>query len=248
MSIGLVLVIVIGGVLLIAVPIVWFLVWNRRGYDRTQADVMARLEHEAGRRGWRYELRNDAYCHFYNDADLRMRSSVVDQLFSPRDPFDLPPKAVEAHQIVSGVHRGHPFLAALFKVRYSGPGGQELAVWVRTPSAGPPLQALKRVRLESRVNQAIGRGDLRVGDRAFDDLYEVSTGDLDFAHAVLVPEVTRFLTTDPRQFWGFTVIGGNLDVVDRVVEHRDPARLVAALDLRCDLLELIPREAWGKGG
>lgn len=70
------------------------------------------------------------------------------------------------------------------------------------------------------------------------------TGDDRSARAVLVPPVTHFLKTDPRPFRGFTVIGANLDFFDGVTDHRGPGKLVAALDLQCDLLELISRSAW----
>ncbi|MFI5609285.1 hypothetical protein [Amycolatopsis sp. NPDC051903] len=245
MSVALILVIVIGGTALIAAAVGWFLVRNKRNVERAEAGVLARLRQEAQRRGWRYEERNDSYCRFYNEGDLRIRRSIADELLSPTDPFDLPPEAVEAHEVVSGVHRGHPFLAAVFKVRHSGPSGEQLVVWVRTPGWGPALQVSPAVQFASRVNDAVGRGDLRVGDPEFDERYDVRTGDDRFARAVLVPPVTHFLKTDPRPFRGFTVIGANLDFFDRVTEHRDPATLVAALDLRCDLLELIPRPAWG---
>lgn len=70
------------------------------------------------------------------------------------------------------------------------------------------------------------------------------TGDERFARAVLATQVTNFLATDTRQFRGFTLLGANLDFFDQVSDYRDPKELIPALDLRCDLLDLIPRSVW----
>ncbi|MET7989327.1 hypothetical protein ABZU76_00305 [Amycolatopsis sp. NPDC005232] len=245
MSTALILVIVIGGTLLIAAAVTWFVVWNNRGMQRAETAVLQRLGQEAPRRGWRYEERNDSYCAYYNEGDHYLQRSFADELFSPTDPFARLPEAFEAHEIVSGTHRGRPFLGARFKVRQRGVAiHYTRAVWVRTPKLGPALQVGPAVALESRVNDSIGRGDLRVGDPEFDERYEVLTGDDRFAQAVLVPQVTHFLKTDPRQFRGFSLFGANFEVYDRLVDHRDPEKLVAALDLRCDLLDLVPRSVW----
>jgi hypothetical protein len=40
------------------------------------------------------------------------------------------------------------------------------------------------------------------------------------------------------------LLGANLDVGDPIDDHRNPAELIPALDLRCDLLDLVPRSAW----
>jgi hypothetical protein len=244
-STALILVIVIGGTLLIAAAVTWFVVWNNRGMQRAEAGVLQRLSQEAPRRGWRYEERNDSYCAFHNEGDLSMQYSFADELFSPTDVFARPPEAFEAHEIVSGTHRGRPFLSVRFKVRRRGEADHDSrVVWVRTPKLGPALQVTPAVPLASRVNGSIRRGDLKVGDPEFDERYEVHTGDDRFARAVLVPQVTHFLKTDPRRFRGFTLIGANLRVNDRLTDHRDPEELVAALDLRCDVLDLIPRSVW----
>ncbi|WIX78831.1 hypothetical protein QRX50_47150 [Amycolatopsis carbonis] len=213
--------------------------------QRAEAGVLQRLSQEAPRRGWRYEERNDSYCAYYNEGDPHLQRSFADELFSPSDPFVRPPEAFEAHEIVRGTHRGRSFLGARFKVRQRGVATYYArAVWVRTPKLGPALQVRPAVPLESRVNASIGRGDLRVGDAEFDERYEVRTGDDRFARAVLVPQVTHFLKTDPRPFRGFTLLGANLAFGDRITDHRDLDKLVAALDLRCDLLDLIPRSVW----
>ncbi|MGW4484228.1 hypothetical protein ACWEOE_10360 [Amycolatopsis sp. NPDC004368] len=245
MSVALILVIVIGGTLLIAGAVTWFVVWNSRGMKRAEAAVLQRLSQEAPRRGWRYEERNDSYCALFNEGDQSILRSFVDEMLSPSNPFARPAEAFEAHGIVSGTHRGRPFLSARFKVRQPGETTRYTrVVWVRTPKLGPALQVTPVVALESRVNDAIKRGDLKIGDPEFDERYQVLTGDERFAMAVLVPQVTHFLKADRRVFRGFSLFGANFAVFDRLVDHRDPEELVAALDLRCDLLDLVPRSVW----
>ncbi|WP_326569299.1 hypothetical protein VSH64_47485 [Amycolatopsis rhabdoformis] len=245
MSTALILVIVIGGTLLIAGAITWFAVWSYRSSKRDNAALLQRLREEASRRGWRYEERNDSYCAFYSEGDQSMLVSIADEIFSPRDIFARPPEALEAHEIVSGTHRGRPFLSARLRVRWYQSGIRDSrVVWVRAPKLGPALQVMPAVPLASRVNDKIKRGDLKVGDPEFDERYQVSTGDERFARAVLVPQVTHFLKTDPRKFRGFTLLGANLDFLDSGSDQRDPEKLVAALDLRCDLLDLVPRSVW----
>ncbi|WP_051400167.1 hypothetical protein [Haloechinothrix halophila] len=68
--------------------------------------------------------------------------------------------------------------------------------------------------------------------------------DEQFARAVLHPDLIEFLLTDPRQPRGFWLLGGHLDVLHEVGDHRDPDNLVPALDLRCDILDRIPQQVW----
>ncbi|SEP51629.1 hypothetical protein [Amycolatopsis saalfeldensis] len=245
MSLALILVIVIGGTVLIAGAVTWFVVWNNRSLKARGEQAMARLGQEAERRGWRYEERNDSYCSLFGEGDHHVRRTVVEEIADPRDPLLGRLNAYEAHQVITGTHRGWPFLAAVFKVRALDSGWNDVrAIWVRTPVAGPALQVTPAVPLASRVNAGLGQGDLRVGDPDFDDRYEVRTGDERFARAVLAPAVIEFLKTDQRQHRGFTLLGGKLDFLDRVADHRDPRELVPALDLRCDLLDRVPRSVW----
>jgi hypothetical protein len=246
MSLALILVVVCGGTLLLVLAVGWFLVWNKRSLARKQEQARARLQQEIARRGWRYEERADAYCALYNEGDGYIRATAAELLFSPRDVLDRAPEAVEAHDVLTGVHRGREFLAAAFKVRYIGTANLLRAVWVRTPAPGPALQVTQAVPLASRVNSVLAQSDLRTGDPDFDARFDVRSGDDRFARAVLAPPVTEFLKADPRQFRGFTLYGANLDFIDRVEDHLDPAALIPALDLRCDLLDRVPASVWAR--
>ncbi|QRP44383.1 hypothetical protein [Amycolatopsis sp. FDAARGOS 1241] len=118
--------IVIGGTVLIAAAVIWFLVWNRRGVERAEArgggaPAAGGAAAWLAVRGAQRLLLRLLHCGFYNEGDLRIRRSIADELFSPTDPFDLPPEAVQAHEVVSGVQRGHPFLAAVFECGTPGP-------------------------------------------------------------------------------------------------------------------------------
>lgn len=47
-----------------------------------------------------------------------------------------------------------------------------------------------------------------------------------------------------RQYKGFWQLGDQLDVLDPVSDHREPAELILALDVRCDILDLIRQRVW----
>ncbi|MFD2469637.1 hypothetical protein [Amycolatopsis silviterrae] len=245
MSVALILVIVIGGTLLMAGALIWFLVWSGRSSGRSQDQIMARLHQEAQLRGWRYEERNDAYCAQFRAEDWTMERTPMEQAMHPLPPIN-DWQAYEAHRIVTGTHRGRPFLAATFNVRSRVrlEAIEFHAVWVQAPGTGPALQISRVAELSSRVNAKIGQRDVQTGDADFDLRYEVSSGNADFARAVLSPVVTAFLKTDPRAHRGFTLIGGKLDFFDQSGDHRDPKFLLPALDLRCDLLDRIPNSVW----
>ncbi|WP_037358260.1 hypothetical protein [Amycolatopsis orientalis] len=246
MSVALILVIVIGGTLLMAGALVWFLVWNGRSYKRDQEQAMARLQQEIERRGWRYEERNDAYCAYFDEGDRYIERNAVEQVMNPLGPYLNRREIYEARQIVTGTHRGRPFLAGIFRARTSMQGETNTlrVIWVRGPGTGPALQISRVAELSSRVNAHLGQGDVQTGDPEFDLRYEVRSGNADFARAVLSPSVTAFLKSDPRTFRGFALVGGKLDFFDQVSDHRDPKFLLPALDLRCDLLDRIPHSVW----
>ena len=98
--------------------------------------------------------------------------------------------------------------------------------------------------LVSRINAAVGQGDFRIGNPAFDDRFDVNGPDERFLAYTIIPALADFLLTDQRKFRGFTLFADHLDAFDRIRDHRDPAELVPALDLRCDLLDRIPAAAW----
>lgn len=100
------------------------------------------------------------------------------------------------------------------------------------------------LRAESAVNAGLGLGDLRIGHPEFDARFQVTAQDERFARAVLTPGLVDFVLRDPRGIRGFWFRGAWFDVHDALTDHRDPAELVPALDLRCDLLDRVPRHVW----
>jgi hypothetical protein len=245
MSTGAIIAIAVGATVIFGAALVAFVLWIMRMNKRQEAGALARLAEESARRGWKFEERNDSYCAVYNEADTYIQQSLVSQVVNPADPLAGRLRAIEAHEIISGTHRGRPFLAARFKVTSPGPGSSlSRAIWVQAPGRGPALQVSPSVGVANRVDAMVGQGDLQVGDPDFDNRWAVDTGDQRFARAVLSPQVTNFLKTDTRQFRGFTLLGANLDFFDQVSDYRDPKELIPALDLRCDLLDLIPRSVW----
>jgi hypothetical protein len=243
MSAGAIIAITVGGVVLVAAAITVMMIYLRKSYNADQAGALSRLHEEIAKRGWIFEERNDSYVSVYNAQNEFTKQSLL-EVFNPLDGYHLPPKAVAAKNVITGVHRGRPFIATVFTVHYRNESSQELAIWVRTPAVRPVLTVSRELRAQSRARAAIGQRDQQFGNPDFDEQFEVSARDGWFAAAVLTPPVIQFLLTDPRPSRGFTLIGDHLDVFGPVADHRDPALLIPALDLRCDLLDLIPATVW----
>ncbi len=60
----------------------------------------------------------------------------------------------------------------------------------------------------------------------------------------MTPELVALLLSERGQFSGFMLLGDQLDVFDPIGDHCDPNQLVAALDLRCDILDRVPASVW----
>lgn len=238
MSVGAVIAIAVGGTVLVAAAIVWLVVWlNRSNREREQA-ALGGLRDELARRGWSYAERDDSV------ADLYTRQHREFALPNVLHPFADPPRASGARDVITGTHRGRPFVAAVLDTVHRGSAGPELCVWVRAPAARPSLTVRKVAKAESRVNNAIGRGDIASGNPEFDDRFEVLSEDPRFAAAVVSSELAGFLVAEQRRLRGFMFFADHLDALDQITDHRDPAQLIPALDLRCDLLDRIPTTVW----
>lgn len=235
MSATLIVVIVVGGTVVLFTPLVIFMVWNSRKVKADESAALARLQTELPARGWSYVPQDDRFTEMYN-ARHTGRSLV--------DPLTSPPRATSAHDVITGTHRGRPFIAATFQVRFRGATNPEQCVWVFTPAARPRISVEKTAALQSAVNERIGR-DQRTGDQAFDRAFEVTAEDPAFAAAVLVPELTQFLAADTRSYRGWFLETDYVNIIHPMSDHRDPAELVPALDFRCDILDRIPPHVWG---
>lgn len=154
-------------------------------------------------------------------------------------PLVQPPTARAARDVITGTHRGRPFVAAVFDTYYQGENSSERCIWGRLPAARPALSVHKVAAAQSRMNEAIGRGDVRSGNPEFDNLFDVRSEDSRQAADLLSPALVDFVLANQRKIHGFMLFGDHLDVLDPVREHRDPAELIPALDLRCDLLDRI---------
>jgi hypothetical protein len=244
MSPALIIVIVVGGLIVVAGLIVAMMVWLRKSYDSEEGAILDRLRAEAPQRGWTFEERADSYVQAFNDVE-RYR-----KLSEPVVGFASSPKALRAHDVVSGQHRGRSFVAARFHIsrppdtRQGGGWSDTFAIWVGTPTPGPTLDVRSVPRAQSVIGDSLGVGDLRIGHAEFDARYQVTAENEHFARAVLTPPLVDFMLGDGRDFRGFWIRGGQLEVLDTVSDHRDPAELVPALDLRCDILDRISPQAW----
>jgi hypothetical protein len=249
MSGALIAVIVIGGCLVVFGAIAAMMIFLGRLNKKEEEGVLKRLHEEAPKRGWKYEERNDSYISVYNaERDYHkqplVKAPTRQNPLGPLQPYHMAPKAVAAKDIITGVHRGRPFIAATFTVNYASKQEPERVIWVRTPAPRPALSLFRVARTESRVSSAIGQGDLQVGVPEFDDQFRVSEEDERFARAVLNPTVIEYLLNSPRHFQAMGMLADHIDFVDQVTDHRDPEQLIPALDLRCDVLDRIPQSVW----
>jgi hypothetical protein len=251
MSGALIAVIVIGGCLVVFGAIAGLLIVLNRMNKAADEGVLKRLHEEAPKRGWTYEEHNDSYISVYNANRDHYKQPLIQQPtrqnpLGPLQPYHMAPKAVAAKDIITGVHRGRPFIAATFTVNYASKQEPERVIWVRTPAPGPALSLFRVTGAESRASSAIGQGDLQLGVPEFDDKFRVSEQDEGFARAVLNPAVIQYLLNSPRKFQSMGLLADHIDFADRVTDHRDPEQLIPALDLRCDVLDRIPQTVWAK--
>ncbi len=241
--------IAVGGILLVAVAIVVLMVFLRRSYNSQQQGAMDRLNQELGRRGWTYEERNDSLASVFNSQNEFAKQRLISMPnkqnpLNPLNEYHLPPRADQARQIVTGTHRGRPFIAATFRVHYAGNVDWDQIIWVRTVRPGPALTVSRAARMESHVRTGLGQGDEQYGNPDFDAQFQVSAEDERFARTVLNPAVMQYLLGSPAQFRSMSLLGDHIDFGDQVPDHRDPAQLIPALDRRCDVLDQIPQSAW----
>ncbi|GGU39275.1 hypothetical protein [Lentzea flava] len=241
-----IILILVAGLLVMGGLMTWMFVWLHRSGKAEEAGIEQRQRDQFPARGWTHTSRDDRATEVFNS--LERYPKLVPVVVG----IDRSPRAVEAHDVITGQHRGRPFFAALFVINdpldTSG-GGQyglrQATVWVRTPAPRPTLDVRQVLRMESRINEGLGLGDIKVGHPEFDARYQVTCADEAFARAVLAPAVVDFLLTDPRGCRGFWIRGAQFDAYNATGDHRDPDVLAADLDIRCDLLDRIPRHVWG---
>ncbi|TWH19799.1 hypothetical protein [Prauserella rugosa] len=231
MSVGAVLAIVFGGVVVLAAGVIALIVVIRRA-GKARAAMPAQAARAAVQsRGWTFAERDDSYIPVYDRQYDRKGWA---------EPMYAPPRATAATDVITGTHRGRPFVAATFETVHKGQHQRERAVWVAAPAPHPMLSAVRIVGPQNTVNRAIGMGGVQLGDEEFDRSFEIHCDDEAFAHAVFGPDLKALLLRDPRTFRGIALRGEYVDAFDPVSDHRAPEQLTAALDLRCDILDRIP--------
>jgi len=238
MSLGVGLTIAIGGTVIVAALIIWLITWLGRSNKAAEEKALTRLREEIPKRGWTYEESNDSFVEMFN---AQPQFQVIG---NPFEPFVGKPEALRAREVITGVHRNRPFLAAQFDVQHKGQVFPVPAVWIRLPSMRPWLSVKRVLEAQSRIRSATGQGDIALGYPGFDERFQVDCEDERFARAVITPQVAAFLMNAPTEVTGFAVYGDQFNLNDRINDHRDPAELIPALDLRCDLLDLIPAMVW----
>lgn len=238
MSTGVIVAIAVGGGVLFLGGLAWLIGRLNRALGAGADEGRQRLAEELPRRGWKYVESDDGVVEIYNELYRKHTHSFL------LDPLAGPPQATSAKDVITGVHRGRPFLAAVLDTYHRGEYMSQSCVWVRTPVARPALTVRRMAAVASRINDAIGTGDLKTGNREFDENFDVRSQDPSFAAAVMNPDLVQLLLAEQGRFRGFMLLGDQLDVFDPVGDHCDPSQLVAALDLRCDVLDRIPSSVW----
>ncbi|MEV6239149.1 hypothetical protein [Lentzea sp. NPDC051838] len=242
-----IILITVGGLLIFGGLLTWMFVWLHRTNKAEEEGIAGRQREQFPARGWHHTERDDRAVEVFNS--LQRFPKLVPVVVG----FDRSPRAVEAHDIITGQHRGRPFFAALFVVdepmdssnEFVGQSGLRCnTVWVRTPVVRPTLDVRQVLKFASSVNEGLGLGDIKVGHPEFDARYQVTCEDPAFARAVLSPAVVEFLLGDDR-CKGFWIRGAQFDAHYATGDHRDPVVLAGDLDVRCDLLDRIPRHVWG---
>lgn len=237
MSPGAAIAIAAGGTLLMAAGITWMVVSFNRSYKRAEKAALERLRAELPKRGWTFAERDDSIAELWN----RLHSAAYRP--DPFRPFARRPMARGARDVITGIHRGRPFLAAEVDSSFRDGSQVVQCIWVRVPRFCPNLNVRKAPAISTTVNTALG-WYVRSGIPDFDRDFEISSDDEAFLSAVINPVLAQFVLADERKFTGFHFIGDQFTVYDAVSDHRDPAELIPALDLRCDLLDRIPPAAW----
>lgn len=237
MSVGVVVAIAVGGSVVFLGGLAWLIVRLNRMAGPKAGD-RRQLAEELSRRGWKYAERDDSVVDVYNELYRKYTHPFV------LDPLVGPPRATSAKDVVTGVHRGRPFLAAVLDTYHRGEYLAQRCVWVRTPAPRPALTVSRMAAAASRINDAIGTGDFKTGNPEFDEKFDVRGQDPNFTAAVMTPDLVALLLSERGQFSGFMLLGDQLDVFDPIGDHCDPNQLVAALDLRCDILDRVPASVW----
>lgn len=237
MNTGAAIALLVGASVVFVAGLTWMMIWLNNSYSRQEKAALGRLHAELPRRGWRFSERDDSVAELYTS---QMREYGAP---GPMRPFAGTPKGKKARNVVTGIHRGRPFLAASVYTTYANRQGWTRWIWVRTPAAGPGLTVRKAMSIGSAINNAI-YGEIKVGNPEIDRQFDILGNDARFAGAVMSPALAEFLLRDPRQWRELYFFADHLEVLDRSFDHRDPAELIPALDLRCDILDRIPAAAW----
>ncbi|KAA9152228.1 hypothetical protein FPZ12_037275 [Amycolatopsis acidicola] len=232
-----VIAIAVAGTILLGAGLVWLYVLVDRRFRKEENVILGRMREALPRLGWEFTKRDDSVA--------RLWSRQVEDSFhrNPFQPLVGPPRSGRADNVITGVHRGRPFVAAKLDTHYDADNFWLHWIGVRTPAVRPSLSVVRSATVVSAINNALW-GEIRIGHPEFDERFDVKSDNAAFAAAFLSPALTEFLLRDPRPFRGFILRGDHLDALDRIGDHRDPEELIPALDLRCDILDRVPAAAW----
>jgi hypothetical protein len=158
-----------------------------------------------------------------------------------------------ATNVISGGYRGRAVLAFdyAFSGRFQeGTVRETYAVYAVDLPARLPDLALAPEGIRGRMRTAMGRGDVRVGDDAFDRTFRIDCADPNHAAAILHPEVRRKVLEAGKRSYRFengALLTWELGSIDAYA--LDPKRLERQFDLLVSLVDAVPDQVWrGYGG
>ncbi|WP_051899143.1 DUF3137 domain-containing protein [Sciscionella sediminilitoris] len=220
-------------------------------FGKSKAERAAERERflaELAGRGWRYEQDGTAHVPAvqaqYDNMVPTTPGGLERGLARLEHPITATPQVRAGREVITGVHRGRPFLIGTFDEVYEGRSSQTRVEWVYLPAIRPFVSVRRTPALESAIRKGIGRGDRQLESEEFNKYFEIQSADDRFASDVLNPRMMAFLLDDRRRFRGFSITLDKFEVQEPSREENNVAELLAALDLRCDLLELIPDFVW----
>ncbi|OLT47807.1 hypothetical protein BJF85_14275 [Saccharomonospora sp. CUA-673] len=230
----------VGGSLLVFAALGAMMVYFHKRHKRTEADIQQRLGVEAQRRGWNLIGGSEEILRFYN--------FVYDTYSTgghPLNPLQRRARAVAVKDVITGVHRGRSFIAGTFDVvTPKRERVKNMCVWVTAPGAVSTFALRKSDRISSTVNRGLGWYNFRSGRPEIDNHFAIRADDQNFAAQFVNDSIVHYLGSYSGRLDGVIVRGDQIEVWDDCKDHRDPDQLIAALDVRCDLLDRVPEAAW----
>ncbi|GAB3919365.1 hypothetical protein GCM10011575_30210 [Microlunatus endophyticus] len=226
------LVIVVGAVFfgIVIIAIVSWFAQQRKNEEREQEFTRLATQY-----GLHFIAEDNSYSGRYDDGQKPFRTL-----------------GGKARNILQGSYRGRAVCVFEYRYTTTSSNGQTTSstthhfpIWVvGLPAAAPLFTVGAEGMFGGKVASALGFERLDIGDKAFDDAFKVKCDDEQFGRRVLHPAVIDLLRRTGPWDWRFS--GPNMISYSQGVF--EAAAAMPQLDLMCDLLDLVPADAWTRTG